>query len=65
MDKIDQLLEEWGFKMITFCWWRAPKMHMKVIGGVMVYSIYEQCAQGGVDSKWKMDIQTNTGTPDV
>ena len=26
---------------------------MKAIGGVMTYSIYEQCAQGEVDSKWK------------
>ena len=28
---------------------------MKAIGGVMAYSIYEQCAQGGVDSKWKLN----------
>ena len=28
---------------------------MKAIVGVMAYSIYEQCAQGGVDGDWKLD----------
>ena len=55
VDKIDQLLKEWGCKMRTFRWWRAPEMHMKAIVGVMAYSIYEQCAQGGVDGDWKLD----------
>ena len=55
VDKIDQLLKEWGCKIRTFRWWRAPEMHMKAIVGVMAYSIYEQCAQGGVDAAWKLD----------
>ena len=41
MGKIDQLLKEWTCKMRMFCWWRAPEMHMMIIGEVMAYSVFE------------------------
>ena len=55
VDKIDQLLKEWGIQYVTWRWWHAPKNHALAITCVMAFQMYEDCASGEVDPDWKVD----------
>ena len=54
VDKIDQLLRAWKFRMITWKWWHHPGMHGACVGFCMAYEIYKDCAEGRVDPEWKI-----------
>lgn len=55
VDKIDQMLKEWGLDYITWRWWHAPMRHAKSLTYVMVYQMYVDCASGEVDPDWKLE----------
>lgn len=62
VDKIDQLLRSWKFRMITWKWWHHPGMHGACVGFCMAYEIYKDCAEGRVDPEWK--ISNPVGGPE-
>ncbi len=53
-DKIDQMLLGWDVRYKSWRWWHAPRRHAKAIAMSMAYSLYLQCAEGSVDSDWKV-----------
>jgi hypothetical protein len=54
VEKIDQMLLGWDVKYKSWRWWHAPTRHAKAIVMSMAYSLYLQCAEGSVDSDWKV-----------
>jgi hypothetical protein len=54
VDKIDQMLLLWNIRYRSWKWWHAPTRHGKAIAMSMAYSLYLQCAEGGVDPDWKV-----------
>ncbi len=54
IDKIDQMLLGWDVKYKSWRLWHAPMRHTKAIAMSMAYSLHLQCAEGGVDSDWKV-----------
>jgi len=55
VDKIDQLLKEWRFKVRSWKWWHAPAFHGIAIAMNMAYELYKECASGNMDPSWKLD----------
>lgn len=55
VDKIDQMLRAWQFKILTWKWWHHAGMHGGAIGFCMAYEFYKECTQGNVDPDWKVD----------
>ena len=53
VNKIDQMLLNWNVSYHSWKWWHAPAMHAKAIAMSMAYSLYVQCAEGGVDPEWE------------
>ncbi len=54
VDKIDQMLLGWDVKYKSWRWWHVPMRHAKAIAMSMAYSLYLQCAEGSVDTDWKV-----------
>ena len=54
VDKIDQMLLYWNVSYMSWKWWHAPTSHGKAIAMSIAYSLYLQCAEGGVDPDWKI-----------
>jgi hypothetical protein len=54
IDKMDQMLLGWDVKYKSWRLWHAPMRHAKAIAMSMAYSLYLHCAEGGVDSDWKV-----------
>jgi len=54
VDKIDQMLLLWNVRYRSWKWWHAPTRYGKAIAMSMAYSLYLQCAKGGVDPDWKV-----------
>ena len=55
VDKLDQMLEEWNLRYITWRWWHAPMQHGKAIAHTQAWQIYKDCASGCVREEWKVD----------
>jgi hypothetical protein len=55
VDKLDQMLEKWGLRYVTWRWWHAPMQHGKAIGFCTAYQLYRECALGDVMPHWKVD----------
>ena len=55
VDKIDQLLNNWGINYICWRWWHAPMRHGKGLALCMAWQMYLECTSGSVDPDWKVD----------
>ena len=55
VDKVDQMLKDWGFNYICWRWWHAPMRHGKALALCMAWQMYSDCASGEVDPDWKLD----------
>lgn len=55
VDRIDQMLKEWGINYITWRWWHAPMRHGKGLALSMAYQMYSECAAGDLNPLWKVD----------
>ena len=55
VDKIDQMLKDWGIDYICWRWWQAPMKHGKALALCMSWQMYRDCASGEVDPDWKLD----------
>ncbi len=53
VDKFDQTLLNYDINYCCWKWWHAPMRHAKTIAMSMVYNIYLQCSEGGVDPNWQ------------
>jgi hypothetical protein len=48
------MLLGWDVKYKSWRWQHAPTRHTKAIAMSMAYLLYLQCAEGSVDSDWKV-----------
>ena len=55
VDKVDQMLKDWGIDYICWRWWQAPMRHGKALALCMAWQMYVDCASGDVDPDWKLD----------
>jgi len=54
VDKVDQMLKEWGVFYISWKWWHAPVRHGKAIGYCTAYQMYCKCAGESINRLWKL-----------
>ena len=55
VDKLDQMLKDWGLRYVTWRWWHAPLAHGQAIEYTQAWQMYRECASGLVDPRWKLD----------
>ena len=55
VDKLDQMLKDWGLRYVTWRWWHALLAHGQAIAYTKAWQMYRECASGLVDPRWKVD----------
>ena len=55
VDKLDQMLKDWGLRYVTWRWWYAPLAHGQAIAYTQAWQMYKECASVLVNHLWKVD----------
>jgi hypothetical protein len=55
VDGIDHLLKNWDIKYCTWKWYHSPMRHAKAFASVMAYQMYRECAEGNLNTEWKLN----------
>jgi len=55
IDVVDHLLKNAAIFYRVWKYWHAPKNHAFAMILVLAYSLYEECAEGKIESDWKID----------
>ena len=55
IDVVDHLLKNAAIFYRTWKYWHAPKNHALAMIIVLVYDIYLECAEGNINSEWKVE----------
>lgn len=55
IDRLDHLIGRQGLCWVSWKYWHAPMRHATSIADITAYSMYQECAEGGLDPAWKVE----------